>query len=105
MVAMNIDTYNKLPKDVQKVIDKYSGKYGAVEVNAKGMWDKYEKAFYEEVKAKPGREISEFGREDLAKLAKVSRPVWDKWIADTEAMGKPAKKVFDECLSLVKKYE
>jgi len=105
IVTMNIDTYNKLPKDVQKVIDKYSGRYGAVEVNAKGMWDKYEKGFFEEVKAKPGREIFEFDKEDLDKLTRASRPVWDKWLSTTEAMGKPAKKVFDECLKLVRKYE
>ncbi|MDI6755263.1 MAG: TRAP transporter substrate-binding protein [Thermodesulfobacteriota bacterium] len=105
IVAMNLDTYNKLPKDVQKVIDKHSGKYGAIEVNAKGMWDKYDKVSFEEVKAKPGREFFELSKEDLAKATELCRPVWDKWVADNEAKGLPGKKILDECLRLVEKYK
>ena len=42
IAAMNLNTWNKLPADVKKVIEKYSGKYGFVEVAGIGMWDKYD---------------------------------------------------------------
>jgi TRAP-type C4-dicarboxylate transport system substrate-binding protein len=57
IATMNLNTWKKLPDDVKKVIDKYSGKYGFVEVAAKGMWDKYDTYYLDWLKKNTKNEI------------------------------------------------
>jgi len=104
--VMNLNTWNKLPDDVKKVIDKYSGKYGFVEVSAKGMWDKYDNYYLEWLKKNTTNEIIYWSDEEKAKAWELMRePVVDKWVSTAEEKGLPGKKVLDECLTLRKKYE
>ena len=104
--AMNLNTWNKLPADVQKVIDKYSGKYGWIEVCAKGMWDKYDKYYLEWLKKNTKNEIIYWSDAEKAKARKLmTKPVVDKWVAAAEAKGQPGKKLLADCIKLLKKYE
>lgn len=104
--TMNLKTWEKLPADVKKVINKYSGKYGFVEVAAKGMWDKYDNYYLEWLKKNTSNEIIYWSDAEKAKARDLMRkPVVDKWVADAEAKGAPGKKILDECIKLRKKYE
>ncbi len=105
VTAMNLNTWNKLPDDVKKVIDKYSGKYGYIEVSAKGMWDKYDNYYLEWIKKNTRNEIIEWSDKEKAKAQELMKGVIDQWVVDMEKRGLPGKKIMDECLSLVAKYK
>jgi len=105
LCTMNLNTWNKLPADVKKVIDKYSGKYGFVEVAAKGMWDKYDKYYLDWLKNNTKNEIIYWSDAEKAKSRELMKPVVEKWVADAEAKKGPGKKILDECMKLLKKYE
>lgn len=103
--TMNLNTWNKLPEDVKKVIDKYSGKYGFVEVAAKGMWDKYDVYSRDWIKKNTKNEIIVWSDEEKAKTQKLMKVALDIWLADVEKRGLPGKKVMDEFSNLVTKYK
>jgi TRAP-type C4-dicarboxylate transport system substrate-binding protein len=105
VTAMNLNTWNKLPDDVKKVIDKYSGKYGYIEVAAKGMWDKYDNYYLEWIKKNTHNEIIYWSDEEKAKAQKLMGGVVNQWVADMEKRGLPGKKIMDECINLVGKYK
>jgi len=103
--TMNTNTWNKLPDDVKKVIDKYSGKYGFVEVAAKGMWDKYDDYYHDWIKKNTKNEVIYWSDEEKAKAQGLMKIVLDQWVADAEKKGLPGKKIMDECKSLITKYK
>jgi hypothetical protein len=47
------------------------------------------------------REIVGFASSELEKLNKLLRPVWDKWIADREVKGLPAKKALADLYTMM----
>ncbi len=103
--AMNLNTWNKLPDDVKKVINKYSGKYGFVEVAGKGMWDKYDDYSLEWLKKNTHNEFIYWSEEEKAKAFSVMKPVEDAWVATAEKKGAPGKKIMDDCKNLLLKYK
>lgn len=103
--AMNLNTWNKLPEDVKKVINKYSGKYGFVEVAGKGMWDKYDDYSLEWLKKNTRNEFIYWSEEEKAKAFSLMKPVEDAWVATAEKKGAPGKKIMDDCKSLLVKYK
>jgi len=103
--TMNLNTWNKLPEDVKKVIDKYSGRYGSIEVAAKGMWDKYDSYYHDWIKKNTSNEIIYWSDEEKAKAQELMKVVLEQWVSDAEKKGAPGKKILDECKSLVAKYK
>ncbi len=103
--AMNLNTWNKLPEDAKKVINKYSGKYGFVEVAGKGMWDKYDDYSLEWLKKNTRNEFIYWSEEEKAKAFSLMKPVEDAWVATAEKKGAPGKKIMDDCKSLLVKYK
>lgn len=106
IASMNRNTWNKLPDDVKAVITKYSGKYGAVEVSSKGMWDKYDNYYFEWLKKNTSNEIISWSDAEKAKAREMMRdPVVGKWVAAAEKKGLPGKKILKRAIELQKKYE
>jgi TRAP-type C4-dicarboxylate transport system substrate-binding protein len=105
IATMNSNTYNKLTDDVKKVIDKYSGRYGSVEVSAKGMWDKTDQGYYNFIKEKSKIQFFTWTPEDRAKAIEMTMPFRKNWIAKQEAKGLPGQKVADELVKVVEKYK
>ncbi|MFB3884873.1 MAG: TRAP transporter substrate-binding protein [Thermodesulfobacteriota bacterium] len=103
--AMNQSTWKMLPDDVKKVIDKYSGKYGSIEFGAKGLWDKYNAYYLDWLKKNTPNEIIVWSEEEKAKARGLMRPALDQWKNAVEKKGLPGKKILDECIRLLKKYE
>lgn len=106
IATMNKNTWNKLPADVKKVINKYSGKYGYIEVAAKGMWDKYDNYYLEWLKKNTSNEITYWSDAEKAKSRKLMRtPVVEKWVSKAEAKGLPGRKILNRTLELIEKYK
>ncbi|EFK09284.1 bacterial extracellular solute-binding protein, family 7 [delta proteobacterium NaphS2] len=100
-VAMNLKVWNSLPPDIQRIIEEESVK--AAVLNA-GNWDKGDKDAIEFVKAK-GHELIYLSPEEIDRWRAKTHPLWDKWVADTEAKGLPGKAVLGETLRLMKESE
>jgi len=87
-VVMNMDKWNSLPEDVQKVFDEmavqqcvWTGLYMDSHVNESIAWSK--KNYNIEITVLP--------EEEKAKWDKLLEPITGQWIKGTEAKGLPAK--------------
>lgn len=89
-VAMNRKSYERLPKDIQKIIDEMANDPKYSVIAAKQMDDLTEVG--RQCLIKHGVQFLEWERSSLEELGKRIRPVWEKWISEREAKGLPAKK-------------
>jgi TRAP-type C4-dicarboxylate transport system substrate-binding protein len=87
-VAMNKDSYNRLPPDAKAIIDGLDNRGWALK--AAETFDTTE-AEGRAVFADLGIEAYPLPPEEMAKLDTMFAPIWTGWIADTEAKGLPAK--------------
>jgi TRAP-type C4-dicarboxylate transport system substrate-binding protein len=92
-VFMNRKKYNKLPKDIQAIIDEMAmdNKYGFIA--AKQMDQLTENGT--NCLVKHGVEIVQWEPSSLEVLGKKFQPIWNSWIAEREAKGLPAKQALD----------
>jgi TRAP-type C4-dicarboxylate transport system substrate-binding protein len=102
--VMNLDVWNSLPPDVQKVFDDLGGEWMA------NLFDQF---FYEAVhttgpamvKEKYNAEFITLPPEELARWDVLVQPVLDAALADLESKGIPAKELHDEYFQLIEKYK
>ena len=99
-VAMNKGTWDKLPPDVQKVVNELSGEWFAADFHGKianesvaASWQRLEKE---------NHSIYTPGPMDLERFYKTAEPLLEEWAKDTESKGLPGKKVLQEALNLKK---
>jgi TRAP-type C4-dicarboxylate transport system substrate-binding protein len=88
---MNKEFYNKLPADVQAIINELSLKY----TERMAAYFDQESARVLDLFLKKGGQVDQFGEADLAVFDKNFVPFWNKYIADWEAKGVPMKKAID----------
>ncbi|MFH1350654.1 MAG: TRAP transporter substrate-binding protein [Pseudomonadota bacterium] len=98
--VMNMDTWNSLPKDVQKVIDdmgrehsEWVGKYN----------DDYWKKCVEWAKKNHNTEIITLSDQEKARWDKLVEPIINQWIEDANAKGFPGKAIVDDIRAFAKK--
>jgi TRAP-type C4-dicarboxylate transport system substrate-binding protein len=99
-VGMNMNSYNKLPKDVQAVIDEL--------IKEKGITIRGNKL--EEGQLQMGIDLlNKFGavkhvlpEADMKKVSQALVPIWDEWIKEGEAKGLPRKAMLDELYGMLK---
>lgn len=96
-MAMNLNTWNKLPPDIQQVFnDTPADSYwlNAVKLeNDRGI-----------NKAKElGEEIIDLSPDEMSKWIELGRPLWDKWVADRASI-LPSQAMLDKAVELLKKY-
>ena len=101
-VVMNMDSWNKLPDDVKKVIDdmkveqsKWTGNYMDNHVNEAIEWSK--KTYNVEFITLP--------KEEKAKWDALLVPITENWIKDVTAKGFPGKEIVNDINAFAKKYE
>ncbi len=89
-VVMNMDKWNSLPKDVQEVMDAmgveqawWTGNYMDKHVNESIEWSK----------KNCNIEIIKLSKKELAVWNKSLKPLPDKWIANANAKGLPARAI------------
>ena len=100
VVTMNKDVYNDMPADLQKVIDNNSG----------AEWSNMAAEVYEEGDAKARAQAVELGHEIYTVEGGVSNPDWkpvldqasEGYLAELEAKGLPARKVYARAQELSK---
>jgi len=89
-VVMNLDKWNSLPKDVQKVMDGlaieqafWTGNYMDKQIKVSLAWSKKNYNI----------EIIKLSKKELATWNKLLRPLKDKWITKAKAKGFPARAI------------
>lgn len=97
-VVMNKEVYGQLPTDIQAIIDDMFYKY-SLEAG-KGIDE--DSALGENLFIEQGGQYYEWNPEALDEIDKRFAPIWDKWIADNEAKGVPAKQAINDFYSLMK---
>ena len=100
-LVMNLDSWGKLPPDIQKKIEEVSGAFGAA-FAGKG-WDNAGSRGVDVAK-KAGNEIYQVPQTELVRWEKSTKPVYDAWLNEMQKKGLPGKKVLDELLVLSEKY-
>jgi TRAP-type transport system periplasmic protein len=100
-IAINLDKWNSLPPDAQKIITDMMGEMSD---NA----DKVELAKYQDALVQAPKQYTiEFitlPPDELARWVKVDQPVVDSYIAQLDASGRPGKQFYDAYQALEKKY-
>jgi len=99
-VLMNLKTWNSLPPDIQKIFEDLSPWLGQGII-------KGDNGYIAMVIGKAKEMGHTFITPTPAEMAlwrEAVQPVHDKWIADAEAKGLPAKAVYEEAKKLIKQY-
>ena len=101
IIAMNKDSYAKLPDDLKKVFDDNSG--AALSDWLAEIWDAAELPGI--AKAKESGEIITMSEAEVAKLrANVEQPVIDHWVGEMKAKGVDGQALVVEARALIAKY-
>jgi len=99
-VVMNLDKWNSLPKDVQKVIEEVNkewvGKYGQA-------WDESDQEGLKFTK-ELGNEIITLSPEESARWAKAVAPVVDEYVKEATKNGLPGQAYVDFIRAKIKEY-
>lgn len=100
-VVMNMDSWNKLPDDVKKVMEdlgteqaRWTGEYMDNHVQESIDWSK---ETYDV-------EIIKLSAEEKAKWNKPLEPMVDKWVEDAKAKGLPAEEIVQDIRDFAKKH-
>ena len=100
-VVMNMDSWNALPKDVQKVMEdlgtkqaEWTGKYMDNHVKEAISWSKKEYKV----------EFIELSDSEKAEWSNKLKFITDKWIQDAKAKGFPAEAIVKDIKTFTKKY-
>jgi TRAP-type C4-dicarboxylate transport system substrate-binding protein len=100
-VIMNLDKWNSLPKDVQKVIEAINKEWIAKHGRA---WDASDKAG-REFTLEMGNKIIPLSPEESARWAKAASPVIESYIKDASAKGLPARQYVEFLKQEIAKYK
>ncbi len=101
-VVMNQAKWNSLPDDVKKVFDDmrreqaiWTGQYVDNHVNAALKWSKETFKDFQ---------MLELPKDELSRWYALLNPMMDKYLADYEAKGIPAKAILNDVMNLKEKY-
>jgi TRAP-type C4-dicarboxylate transport system substrate-binding protein len=99
--CINQDTFNGLPKDLQQTFYGFQQRisYAVAKRAGYDFRDKAMKIYQEN-----GVEMITLPPEELARWRAAMKPVLDKWVAEHEADGRPAKQLLADIKRLTKKY-
>jgi TRAP-type C4-dicarboxylate transport system substrate-binding protein len=100
--VMNKSTWNSLPPDVQRVIQKFSGMYFAAELNGK-RGDKAAAEAWKQLEA-DGHAVFVLKGVEKQRWEESALFAAEKWVEQMEKQGLPGRKVYVEALRLKKEY-
>jgi TRAP-type C4-dicarboxylate transport system substrate-binding protein len=99
-VTMNLDKWNSLPPDIQKIFEEVSEE--SVE-RIGALWDPIEANAKQ--KARTGEKVIALSAEESARWEKLLKPLTTKWIKEKEAMGLPAQEFINKLYEFREKYK
>jgi TRAP-type C4-dicarboxylate transport system substrate-binding protein len=102
LIIMNLDSWNKLPLDVQKVFDDLS-LWATKRVRQVAEVEAYETAIAAMEEA--GQTLVKLTPDEEKIWRDITVPVIDKYIAKVESRGLPARAVYEEALRLAEEYD
>lgn len=104
VTIMSLDKYNSLPADIKAIFDKNSGLLWSI-MNGRRFDYNYDKcvAFLNERKDAP--HVYVLPPEERVRWFKAAEPIIEKAVADLEAKGMPARKMFKRAHNLVGIYK
>jgi len=89
-MGVSLDTWNKLPKDLQAKLDE------ARDLSDKALIAAYDAADKKWIPTfKEKLEVVPFPAEERKKLAAGANSIWEQWVKDQEAAGRPGRKMLD----------
>lgn len=97
----NTKAWNALPAEYKKILEDARAEAYKLQREAYAAADEKSFPLFEKRKLEVVK-ISPEMREKLISVA--GKPVWDKWVAETEAKGLPGKEALELVLSLIKKH-
>ena len=100
MLLFNKKSWDKLPADVQKVFLELEPWYTEQVIKMNTGYINMVKGMAKEM----GHQIYQPTAEEMKLWRQAVQPVHEKWIADTEAKGLPARAVYEEAKRLIKEY-
>ena len=104
LIAMNLDTWKKLPRDLQTLLEDlepYSIEQAALKFQYVGV-----RKMIDEKMKPAGVQFNRATPEDIRRAKQVAKTIaWEKWISANEARGLPGREIFEKFVSLYKKYE
>lgn len=92
-VVINMDTWKRLPKDIQKVLEDLSGDW-AVDFTGKA-WDKFDGEAKKKVMAQ-GIEFITLDPKEKARWKKLLAPIKDEYAAELDGKGLPGTKILKD---------
>ena len=101
-VLMNPASWSKLPPEVQKIMENYTGA-AASDFYGK-EFDRYNEMNEAQVRAIKGKTFIALSPEEVKRWKEICKPIWDKWLANMESKGLPGKAVLQETLRLSEKF-
>lgn len=100
-LLMNKQSYNKLPSDLKKVIDDNSGEWLAKEFGQR--WDRNDMPG--RAKARElGHTVTSVSASEQIRWREATQSVYDDWIRSLNAKGLPGRKMVEDAVRLVAKY-
>ncbi|MBN2122838.1 MAG: TRAP transporter substrate-binding protein [Deltaproteobacteria bacterium] len=100
-VSMNLDKWNALPPEIQKVFDEVSKEYIDIAGN---VWDKASEAGLKYAEEE-GLEIYTLPPEERARWHAAYKPLKEEYIKSMEEKGLPGKAFLEEIENFIKKYQ
>ena len=100
-VSMNLDKWNSLPPDIQKVFDEVSNEYIDI---AGDVWDKASEAGLQYARDE-GLQIYTLPAGERARWHAAYKPLKEEYIKEMESKGLPGKEFLEEIEMLIKKYQ
>ena len=100
---MNPAAWDKLPPDIQKILEKYIGAAGSDFCGRE--FDLTNGKDMAKVRAMKGKTVIDLSPAETKRWKEICWPIWDKWVANMEAKGLPGKAVLQETLNLSAKFE
>ena len=106
IVVMNLDSWNSLPPDIQKIIDENTGfdKSRSCGAMFEALPDEFLPKLLDYDQKAGNPEIYSLPESERERWVEAVGPVCDDWANDMEAKGLPGKQVLEDLRSLVKKY-
>lgn len=101
-IAMNKNTWNSLPNDLQKIITEVSSEMLPVYL-CDAVFEEAKEG--QQIARSKGQEIIDLPPAEMAKWQATAKPALDKWVSNMEAKGLPGQAVLDEAVRLIKKYQ
>ncbi len=97
-IAMNKQTWNSLPKDIQQIVDKLNAEW--FEKQAK-LWTQMDEEGLEFAK-KTGQQIIYATPAEEAQMAERMKPLFDEYVKNMKAKGLPGEEVLAWCRNWLK---